>query len=189
MRGLLALSELQALSLHSNPSLSGTIPIELGCLLALTVLSLDSIPLLSGTIPSQLGGLSALKELHLESNPSLSGTIPHELGNLLALQKLYIYSVPLLEGVVPALSRCVQLRVLDLHNCSLSQLPVALPASLTHLYLHHNPLNSTSSELRSLLPGDLHVLTTSFINSAIVLEPTGLSLSLSLSHSVSLSLS
>ncbi len=169
------LSELKKLHLNSNPSLSGTISVQLGELLKLQDLWLNSNPSLSGTIPAGLGELSELHRLYLYSNPLLSGTIPVELGELSKLHELLLYSNQLIEGTVPALSGCPGLRVLDMHNCSLTRLPRSLPASLTHLYLDRNPLYSQSSKLRSLLRalGKLHVVDIGFINSKIVLEPDG----------------
>eukprot|EP00656_Telonema_subtile_P018625 TRINITY_DN2008_c0_g1_i16.p1 TRINITY_DN2008_c0_g1~~TRINITY_DN2008_c0_g1_i16.p1 ORF type:complete len:153 (+),score=8.06 TRINITY_DN2008_c0_g1_i16:258-716(+) len=67
------------LDMHSNPSLSGTIPDSLGSLSQLVLLSgtiPDSLGSLSGTIPDSLGILDQLVHLDMHSNPSLSGTIP-----------------------------------------------------------------------------------------------------------------
>eukprot|EP01046_Picozoa_sp_COSAG06_P022713 COSAG06_NODE_1773_length_8428_cov_7.738384_1_plen_535_part_00 len=96
------LTNLQVLSLNSNPSLSGTIPSELGDLTNLQQLGLYSNPSLSGTIPSELGELTNLQKLYLHSNPSLSGTIPSELGDLTNLQTLYLDSNPSLSGTIPS---------------------------------------------------------------------------------------
>eukprot|EP00656_Telonema_subtile_P018638 TRINITY_DN2008_c0_g1_i51.p1 TRINITY_DN2008_c0_g1~~TRINITY_DN2008_c0_g1_i51.p1 ORF type:complete len:132 (+),score=7.01 TRINITY_DN2008_c0_g1_i51:318-713(+) len=92
------LDQLVHLDMHSNPSLSGTIPDNRtrqprkprvapyptaseasakAC--ALTVARahvMHSNPLLSGTVPDSLGSLSQLVYLDMHSNPSLSGTIP-----------------------------------------------------------------------------------------------------------------
>ena len=136
------------------------------------MLDLNINPSLSGTIPRELGNLTALQVLDLDSNPSLSGTIPRELGNLTALQKLVLDSNPSLSGTVPALESCVRLTVMNLYNCSFTELPTSLPTSITHLYLNHNPLNATASALATLLAPmrALRVLDVGFISSRIVLD-------------------
>ena len=166
------LKELQKLDLNSNMALSGTIPSELGRLKELQQLHLESNPALCGTIPSELGGLQELQQLHLESNPALCGTIPSELGALVALRYMYLHSILALSGTVPSLTGCKHLEVLDLHNCSLTALPASLPASITHLYLDHNPIDAHLADLSSVLGSvsALRVLDVGFINSKVQLE-------------------
>eukprot|EP00656_Telonema_subtile_P018635 TRINITY_DN2008_c0_g1_i41.p2 TRINITY_DN2008_c0_g1~~TRINITY_DN2008_c0_g1_i41.p2 ORF type:complete len:137 (+),score=18.64 TRINITY_DN2008_c0_g1_i41:66-476(+) len=90
-------------SLHSNPSLSGTIPDSLGSLSHLQELYMHSNPLLSGTIPDSLGSLPSIQlvDLLMHSNPSLSGTIPDSLGILDQLVHLDMHSNPSLSGTIP----------------------------------------------------------------------------------------
>eukprot|EP00656_Telonema_subtile_P018634 TRINITY_DN2008_c0_g1_i39.p2 TRINITY_DN2008_c0_g1~~TRINITY_DN2008_c0_g1_i39.p2 ORF type:complete len:113 (+),score=12.72 TRINITY_DN2008_c0_g1_i39:488-826(+) len=76
--------------MHSNPSLSGTIPDSLGSLDQLVDLLMHSNPLLSGTVPDSLGSLSQLSlgaDLYMYSNPLLSGTLPDSLGSLAHAQQ------------------------------------------------------------------------------------------------------
>eukprot|EP01044_Picomonas_judraskeda_P008206 COSAG03_NODE_923_length_5297_cov_3.031358_2_plen_1443_part_00 len=160
------------LALYNNPSLSGTIPSELGELTKLQELYLYNNPSLSGTIPSELRELTNLQDVVLYSNPSLSGTIPSELGGLTTLQELALYNNPSLSGSVPTLTGSTSLKVLDLHNCSLTGLPASLPESITHLYLNHNPIDARPANLSSLLGSvpALHVLDAGFINSKVQLQ-------------------
>ena len=166
------LTALGALQLYSNPSLSGSIPSVLGSLMALQFMCMHSDPALSGTIPRQLGGLSVLTELLLYENPALSGSIPSALGDLTELQKLDLHSNLALSGSVPSLTGCRRFEVLDLHNCSLTALPASLRGSITHLYLNHNPIDTNSANLSSLLGSvsALHVLDAGFINFKVQLQ-------------------
>ena len=66
--------EVRALSLGDN-NLKGTIPPQLGGLVALDYLDLQSNEL-EGGIPASLGRLPLLSELHLTNNPGLAGEIP-----------------------------------------------------------------------------------------------------------------
>ena len=190
------LSQLQELSLSSNPSLSGSIPSELGELSQLRVLDLTENPSLSGSIPSKLGELSQLQHLYLRSNPSLSGSIPTQLGELSQLQwqdlsinpllsgsiptelgklsqlrVLDLSGNPAVSGSIPSLEACSTLQLLDVHNCSLIQLPASLPSSVTHVYMQHNPINAQAANLSALmrLLPELRVLDASFINSNVQL--------------------
>ena len=120
-------------TLDSNPSLSGTIPTELGSLTQLQ--PLQSNPSLSGTIPTswaashscrrwpckathrfrarvltELGSLTQLQWLALQSNPSLSGTIPTELGSLTQLQS-WPANQPVLSGTMTELDSLTQLQL------------------------------------------------------------------------------
>ena len=196
--GRLSWFNLRFLNLHSN-QLSGTIPPTLGELTGVTELWLSNTRL-SGTIPSELGRLSSMQFLYIYSNQRLSGTIPSELEHLAPLLFLALYSNPMLSGTLPAeLNEMASMFRLDLHgsirlsgslpdlsrtsltlidagNCSFSGLPVALPDSVSHLYLNNNPLISNTGELSALLGSlpatALHVLDVGFSNSPIVLEKT-----------------
>eukprot|EP01043_Picozoa_sp_COSAG02_P021545 COSAG02_NODE_1097_length_14589_cov_6.159075_5_plen_1535_part_00 len=175
------LSQLQRLYMHSNPSLSGTIPLELRELSQLQELHVYNNPSLSGTILLELRELSQLQRLALDSNPSLSGTIPLELGELSQLQRLYLHNNPSLSGTIPSLDGCANLRLVDLHNCSLTQLPAVLPGSVSHLYIQHNPIDAHATNLSALMRSlpDLRMLEAGFTNSHVQLAqytPTSIGL-------------
>ena len=87
----------------SGLGLSGSIPIELKTLTALTHLRLDSNQLV-GTIPSELGNLANLKYLDL-SNNRLEGSIPRELEGLSNLKELYLQGNGLTGCVAKDLSK------------------------------------------------------------------------------------
>ena len=83
----------------SSTSLSGSIPAELGNLENLTQLFLSSTSL-TGSIPAALGNLENLTQLWLGGN-SLTGSIPKELGNLENLTHLTLSLNPMLAGTIP----------------------------------------------------------------------------------------
>uniref|UniRef100_A0A7N0RJT6 Uncharacterized protein n=1 Tax=Kalanchoe fedtschenkoi TaxID=63787 RepID=A0A7N0RJT6_KALFE len=120
--GVLCPSSLQQLSLRSNPTLTGSIPLQISSFKSLQVLTLSqnrltgSIPvailnlislvhldlsynLLEGTIPYQIGNLRNLVVLDLAYN-SFTGLIPSTVGQLGLLQKLDLSSNAL-HGTIP----------------------------------------------------------------------------------------
>jgi Leucine-rich repeat (LRR) protein len=100
---LVLLTDLTALYVRDNPSLTGTIPSSWGeqsHWTALTALGLRGNPRLTGTIPSTLGHLTALTELVLAEN-QLSGTIPSTMGHLTNLARLLLWNNRL-TGTIPA---------------------------------------------------------------------------------------
>ncbi len=122
----------------------GSIPAELGNLIALQILSLDSNHL-SGAIPTQLGDLTALQELRLGYD-HLNGVIPSQLGNLTQLQLLHLYNNQLSGPIPPELDHLSQLRSLELVNNRLSgPIPSGLSnlAELDQLMLNHNHLSGS----------------------------------------------
>lgn len=82
-----------------NPSMSGTIPTELGSVTTLASLSWTENNL-SGTIPTQLGNLTSLRQLWLSGN-NLGGRVPTELGYLLGLKTLHLEANKL-SGSMPS---------------------------------------------------------------------------------------
>eukprot|EP01050_Picozoa_sp_SAG11_P034445 SAG11_NODE_12176_length_717_cov_1.323625_1_plen_79_part_00 len=73
------------MSLYGSPSLSGTIPTEIGSLTQLQTLAQDSNLSLSSTTPIEMGSLTHLQQLYLSSNPSLLRTaIPTEMGKYIS---------------------------------------------------------------------------------------------------------
>ena len=113
------------LRLTSN-KLTGSIPVELGNLTALTFLDLSGNQL-SGPIPTELGNLTDLSNLVLSRN-NLTGSIPVELGSLTALKSLRLGRNQL-SGEIPAeLGNLTNLEVLFMHTNQLTgrvPLPVA----------------------------------------------------------------
>ncbi|KAK8608187.1 hypothetical protein V6N13_023617 [Hibiscus sabdariffa] len=145
-----ALSSLEHLSLHSNPSLAGEVPPSLGNLSKLRVLTLSQNNL-QGNIPGELGGLVNLEQLDLSYN-NLSGQIPQEIGRLASLAILDLSSNEL-EGVVPfGLGQLHLLQKLDL--CS-NRLHGKIPPELGKLNrlvlldLSHNSINGPLPETLS----------------------------------------
>ncbi|XVE51632.1 hypothetical protein DITRI_Ditri02bG0057300 [Diplodiscus trichospermus] len=175
-----ALSSLEHLSLHSNPSLSGQVPLTLGNISRLRVLSLSQNSL-QGNIPRELGGLVNLEQLDLSYN-NLSGEIPEEIGGLKSLTILDLSSSGL-EGLVPfALGQLQLLQKVDLcsnrihgrippevgklnrlvlldlsHNFINGPIPETLSGleQLQYLTFDYNPINSPSP----LFMGSLKMLT------------------------------
>ncbi|KAL6851737.1 hypothetical protein ACP4OV_020301 [Aristida adscensionis] len=162
----LSASRLQQLSVRSNPSLSGTLPPQLGSLRSLQVLTVAQNALirgevppgigelenlvhldlsynsLTGTIPSRLGDLRGLAGLDLSYN-SFSGPIPNRLGELAQLQKLDLSSNNLTGGVPDAITRLKSLTFLALSNNGLrGRLPAGLSGlrDLQYLIMENNPM-------------------------------------------------
>ena len=103
-----------------DSGLTGTIPVELGSLSALTVLNLGGgSNALTGTIPAELGNLTALTELRLNSN-SLAGPIPAALGRLADLRILSLALNDLSGGIPDALADLAELRHLYLESNNLT---------------------------------------------------------------------
>ena len=162
------LTQLERLQIYAAP-LSGTISTAMRSLTAIKIIDLPDTRI-SGTIPPDMGRLTALEELSLY-NSSLSGTLPSELGQLGNLTNLYLDNTRL-RGAIPDLSGCTALEVLILTGNSFTALPVAIPRSVTHLYLDENPLNSTAEDLAKLTHGleTLRTLSVSVSNLPIILE-------------------
>jgi len=80
------LDKLEGLHMKGTPSISGTIPEEIGLLSKLTTLEVGR-DMVSGTIPFSLYGLVNLQELYLKQN-KMSGTISEAIGALKHLKKL-----------------------------------------------------------------------------------------------------
>ena len=128
----------------SNNQLSGALPEELGKLTRLEYLALHNNQL-SGAIPAGVGDMTKLQELLLQNN-QLSGMIPTEFGNLTRLQDLGL-SNNALSGTIPAaLGNLTLLTQLDLSNNALvGTIPAALGdlTLLTQLDLSNNALVGT----------------------------------------------
>jgi hypothetical protein len=186
------LDNLDSLSLLDT-ALSGTIP-AIGGLQKLRTLELSSIRALSGTIPDSIEQLTHMTGFDLSSTqvsgslPSfgahvnmlvvtlehckISGTVPLTWNAMRSMYRLSLHNSRVTG--VQDLSGCNSLKSLDIGNCLVKSLPIALPSSIDHLYLNHNPLNASASTLNNLLSTlpNLHVLDIGFINIHTVLEPT-----------------
>ena len=136
------LSKLQSLSFYR--SVKGTIPSELGQLIALTTLSL-SFNTLTGPIPSELGQLTEMTQLHLEYN-FLAGPIPSEFGQLTAIEDLWL-SENVLTGPIPSeFGQLAELNELHLHDNALTGTVPNELTQLTNLYtirLHSSDLTGS----------------------------------------------
>ena len=86
--------------LRSTATSSGTLPTELGSLLALSLLSLEHAPRLSGTLPTELGA-TRLLQLVADNVTALSGSLPSQLGRLYRVTELGVTRAPRLSGVLP----------------------------------------------------------------------------------------
>ena len=158
----------------ANNRLSGTVPVELGHLSALTTLELRGnrlhrrIPLelggledlrrldlswnqLDGAIPDELGQLRELAYLSLSGN-QLSGSIPSALGDLLHLQSLLL-SRNRLSGRIPEqLGNLENLVNLDLDDNRLAgPIPSAIARGLARL----ESLNLSNNRLEGEIPREL----------------------------------
>ncbi|PAP75479.1 hypothetical protein BSZ37_02965 [Rubrivirga marina] len=146
-----------ALGLAQN-GLSGTIPADLGQLLALAELYLWDNQL-EGPIPAELGSLAGLRILALGDN-ALSGGIPTALGQLTALIELNLERNDLTGSIPAELGQLASLRYLLLNGNQLSgSIPTELGqlSDLVMLYLYENALTgSIPAELGQL--GNLEFL-------------------------------
>lgn len=192
-----SLKGLQELSIY-GASLSGTIPNAVVDMPTLQVVRASST-YLSGTIPPRMGDLGVLWNIDF-SNTKLSGSIPIPIQTSTRLRELLLSNTLIsgtLGGAMGSSPLFPELIHADLHSCRLSgtvpdfenhrsmhslnlggnvleRLPSFLPASLSHVYLGGNPLNSTTSQLSALtsqLP-NLKVLSVSLIGLPVVLDYT-----------------
>jgi hypothetical protein len=134
-------ASLTALDLSAN-ALTGTLPTELGLLVAMTDLKIartdfqptpdgscgdaNANPLgcIRGTIPTELGQLVNLSTLWLFEH-SLTGTMPTEFGNMASLSEILVYANSV-SGDVPApFVALSSLGTLDSLNSSLVDAPFA----------------------------------------------------------------
>jgi hypothetical protein len=147
--------------LQSN-SMSGTLMPELGNL-SPNELWLQTMPL-SGTIPSELGTMLAIDDLRL-SNTELEGTIPDEIYNVTTLWRLDLSGANLVGTISPKieqLSHLGQLRISD--NAFTGTLPALALVQLSSLDIVWLERNQFSGAVPSAmcqnrgLPGGLQEL-------------------------------
>ncbi|XP_062181292.1 receptor like protein 29-like [Phragmites australis] len=125
----LSASRLQQFSIHSNPSLSGTLPPQLASLSSLQVLTVSQNALIRGEVPQGIGELKNLVHLDLSYN-SLTGPIPSRLGDLRGLVGLDL-SYNSFSGPIPSrLCELTQLQKLDLSSNNLTG---GVPGTFTRL--------------------------------------------------------
>lgn len=157
-------SKLEVLQLESP--ISGTMPTAISGQLQRLSLTGTS---LSGSLPSSVGTLAALEYLFF-FDAKLSGSLPDTLGNLDVLRILDVHNNKL-TGLSKTLTKCDTLQVLDASHNLLPKLPASLPSTLTHVYLHGNPLNMTVSMLSEVLATapEIHALDVAVTNVPIVL--------------------
>ncbi len=146
------LDNLTLLSISRN-ELTGPIPPELGRLTELTTLYLNENQL-SGPIPAELGDLADLTWLSLHTN-QLSGSIPIELGNLTSLTDLRISINELTGPIPPELGRLTDLTTLYLND---NQLTGPIPAELGDL-TDMQDLHLQNNQLTGPIPEELGNLT------------------------------
>ncbi|KAH9704124.1 protein kinase domain-containing protein [Citrus sinensis] len=122
---------LRSFKIHSNYSISRSIPSEITALPMLQTLELPSNNL-NGIIPSEIGRLRNFVHLDL-SNNYLSVYIPPTLGRLSKLEILNLFSNFLYGNIPPTLCRLSKLKILNLSSNSLvGNIPPTL-GQLTHL--------------------------------------------------------
>jgi hypothetical protein len=134
--------------------LTGSVPAELGQLVALQWLDLNNNRL-NGSVPEALGQLAAMKWLRLNGN-QLTGEVPADLGQLAALEQLRLNNNQQTGEVPAALGDLVALEVLSLANNQLTgEAPAALGrlAALEQLYLNNNQLTGEVSATLGQLAG------------------------------------
>jgi hypothetical protein len=139
----------------SGGGIAGTIPTELGMLVAVTSLILHDNPLVvSGTIPTEMGQATRLQLLRI-SNMGLFGTLPTEHGSMTKLEQARM-SRNLLAGTIPTaeLGSCFAMQLLELdRNSPTGTLPTELArmAQLATLRLSDDALTGP-------IPSDLGTL-------------------------------
>jgi Leucine-rich repeat (LRR) protein len=161
------LSALTDLHLYEN-KLTGKIPPSLGKLSSLVYLYLN-VNMLSGKIPATLGKLTKLELLDLSSN-ELTGIIPAELGYMTALKTLYLPDNKL-SGGIPYQLGGLTLKALSLRNNKLTgSIPAELGnlTALTELILEGNKLTgSIPSQLGNLSVLSYLILSNNFLSGSI----------------------
>ncbi|KAH9704170.1 protein kinase domain-containing protein [Citrus sinensis] len=147
-----ALSMLQTLELPSN-GLTGIILLEMGRLRNLVHLDLSD-NYLWGYIPPTLGRLSKLENLHLSSN-SLVGNIPSTLGHLTQLTTLAIASNHINVSIPLEIGNLNFLQVLDLSG---NEIRGSIPSTFGHLK-RLKSLDLSQNKLVGPIPSSLGHLT------------------------------
>ena len=130
------------LILHSNTTISGEIPAEIGTLINLTYLKIGYNPL-TGEIPSEIGALTNLIYLEI-SDTGITGEIPVEIGNLTNLNNLILHSNQLTGEIPSEIWNLTNLEHLDLSNNDFTgEIPPEIGnlVNLTHLILNRNQLS------------------------------------------------
>lgn len=122
--GIANFTSILRLYLHSNPSLTGNLPTEIGQLTTLTAIQVYGCGL-NGQIPTQIGKLSKLTSLRLYNN-FITGTLPTELGSLTfnVFNDLQLHN-NLMTGTLP--TELAKLKALVTMTLQKNQLTGAIP--------------------------------------------------------------
>ena len=120
-----------------------------------TVTSTQGRNQLTGSIPKELGNLVALKHLRLEGN-NLTGPIPATLGDLPELGTLRLYDNQLTGSIPPEIGNAPKLQYLYLHG---NQLTGTIPPAIGNLPKIYS-LSLNDNKLTSSIPPELGQLTT-----------------------------
>ena len=150
-------SRVTGLSLPSpltSTRVSGSIPVQIGLLRALTSLDLNNNAL-SGSFPTEMGSLTALTSLDLSSN-SLRNALPTQIGLLTALTSLDLSGNSFTGSIPTQVGSLTSLTSLDLSSNSFSG---AIPTQLGSLAALTS-LNLASNRLSGSIPTQLGTITT-----------------------------
>ncbi|XP_057821446.2 receptor-like protein kinase HSL1 [Cryptomeria japonica] len=112
------LPKLQVLSLHAN-LLNSTVPAYLGNLTSLVQLNLAWNPTITGTLPPELGNLINLENLWVAAC-SIGGKIPSELGNLLHLTNFDISQNQFTGSIPESIAKLKNVVQIELYSNKLS---------------------------------------------------------------------
>ncbi|KAL8130397.1 hypothetical protein V2J09_019552 [Rumex salicifolius] len=145
-----SLPELETLDLSNNPSLTGTLPENIGILTNLKSLVLVGCNFY-GPIPEAIGSLSKLKNLFLNSN-RFNGSIPHSVGKLSNMVWFDVTDnqltgeIPVSNATTSGLDKLTKAKHFHLGRNQLSgQVPSSLFSSslksLIHVVFDHNRLS------------------------------------------------
>ena len=129
--------------------LSGTLPSEIGELVALKFLTLSDNKL-SGTLPPELFHLFRLEKLHLNRN-NFNGEISERIGALSQLQILSVSENELTGRIPQAIGRCSKLVELYLHT---NKFTGKIPAHSSKLY-NLEILDMAKNSFSGTLPRDM----------------------------------
>jgi RHS repeat-associated protein len=136
-----SLQALSTLYMYNNPGITGSIPASIGQMTALQFLSLYGCNL-TGTIPSSLFDIAGLQYVSLAIN-KLSGSIPSNVGNATALTYLSFYDNALTGTIPSSICNLVNLTGLYLYENALTgSIPsnIGNLSKLVNLWLYTNKL-------------------------------------------------
>ncbi|KAL3683269.1 hypothetical protein R1sor_001291 [Riccia sorocarpa] len=151
----------------TNRNISGSIPPDIGNLVALESLDLTLNRELVGKLPPELGNLTNLKQLSIQQC-SISGSIPQELSNLLQLEFLAVNDNQMVGNIPAQIGRLSKLYWFDIsQNQIAGSLPVSSGkdgigldnlTSIKHLHFNNNSLGGSIPPEIFKLPNLIHLL-------------------------------